>query len=462
MDIPDSIRTAFKKVKKKHIIGVNILIFSLILSAVALDYFTGFGHFSQANLSTTAEIKQPISSFPITVPTIKYGFVVDTFQLAEKVIQPGQNLGDILTNYNIDYPSIEKLVANSKDIFDVRLLRVDKPYTILSQDTTQSADYFIYEPSAYEYIVFELKDDFKVERVKRPITTETVAANGVIESSLWNAMVNAGLSFEITSKMEDALQWQVDFHHIEKGDEFKLIYDQEYIDGEKVGIGQLRLAQYKRDTQSFYSIYFENEDAEISGYYDLDGRPMKSKFLRAPVKYSRISSYYNLNRFHPVLRRVRPHLGTDYAAPRGTPIYAIGDGVVNRVGYTKGNGNFVKIKHDKVYETQYLHMQRFAKGIKVGTFVRQGQVIGYVGSTGLATGPHVCFRFWKNGRQVNHLNLIFPQPKPLPEEVLPAFFETRDEYIKQLNAHLQLAVNEEPATEAPDDLNPDIKAQGNP
>jgi murein DD-endopeptidase MepM/ murein hydrolase activator NlpD len=447
VEIPESIKATLKKVRKKHVIGFNLLFFVLILTGFTLDYFTDTKSFSQSSLAPSVKKNVQLSAFPITVPTMKYGFVLDTFQVSEKEIAFGENLGDILTSYNIDYPTIEQLVANAKGVFDVRLLRAGKPYTVLSKDTTQSAEFLVYEPSAYEFIVFELKDDFSVEKRKRKVTTKTLAADGVIESSLWNAMVDNGLSFEITAKMEDALQWQVDFHHIQKGDEFKLIYDQEYIDGEKVGIGQLRLAHYKRDTQSFYSIYYENPEAEISGYYDLDGRPMKTKFLRSPVKYSRISSYFNLNRFHPVLKRRKAHLGTDYAAPRGTPIYAVGDGVVSRAGYTNGNGNFVKIKHDKVYQTQYLHMSRFAEGIKPGVFVRQGQVIGYVGSTGLATGPHVCFRFWKNGRQVNHLRLVFPQPKPLSEEVLPDFFATRDQYIQQLDTYLAAAPAVEEKTE---------------
>lgn len=160
---------------------------------------------------------------------------------------------------------------------------------------------------------------------------------------------------------------------------------------------------------------------------------MNKGFLKAPVKASRISSYYNLNRFHPILKRRRPHLGTDYAAPHGTPIQAVGDGVVSIASYTNGNGNYVKIKHDDTYQTQYLHMSGFADGIRAGSHVKQGQTIGYVGSTGLATGPHVCFRFWKNGRQVNHLRLNFPPPEPLPESELAKFNEQRDVYLKQLD-----------------------------
>ncbi len=187
-------------------------------------------------------------------------------------------------------------------------------------------------------------------------------------------------------------------------------------------------------------IYFDN--GQHKGYYDQEGRPMKSAFLKAPLKYSRISSYYNLNRLHPILKYRRPHYGTDYAAPHGTPIMAVGDGTVSQASYTSGNGNFVKIRHAGAYETQYLHMRGFAKGIRSGARVQQGQIIGYVGSTGLATGPHVCFRFWKNGQQVNHLRLNLPNPEPLPKAAMPEFIKVRDTLLEQMKAAKQAGESE--------------------
>ena len=181
----------------------------------------------------------------------------------------------------------------------------------------------------------------------------------------------------------------------------------------------------------YEELYYENE--EYAGFYDLEGRPTKKGFLKSPVKASRISSSFSMSRLHPVLKRRKPHLGTDYAAPYGTPILAVGNGVVTKAGYTRGNGKYIKIKHDKTFTTQYLHMQRFASGIKAGVHVKQGDVIGHVGSTGLATGPHVCFRFWKNGRQVNHLKENFPPPEPMPQEQLPDFFQVRDDIMEELD-----------------------------
>lgn len=374
---------------------------------------------------------QPLDAFPIIAPTIKYGFAIDTFQVLEGSIQNGQVLGVLLSKFGVDHASVEKLVANASPVFDIRQLRAGKTYTVLTKDSTQRADYFIYEPNVYEYIVFDLKQDMQVERVKRPVDVERHAAAGLIESSLWNAMTQNGMPFELASKMEDALQWSIDFHHLQRNDVFKLVFDQNSIEGEVVGIDKVHAAYYRTGKTEFHAIWYEHP--EYGGYYDLEGRPMKKSFLKAPVKYSRISSHYNLNRFHPVLKRTRPHLGTDYAAPHGTEIFAVGDGVVVEAAYTSGNGNFVKIKHNDTYQTQYLHMSKFAAGIRKGTHVRQGQVIGYVGSTGLATGPHVCFRFWMNGKQVNHLNLNFPPPEPLPASELPAFFELRDTYMALIN-----------------------------
>jgi murein DD-endopeptidase MepM/ murein hydrolase activator NlpD len=382
-----------------------------------------------ASIHEAGEVK--LGSFPIVAPTLKWGFAIDTFTVEENVIENNQFFGDILNQNGMEYSAIEEMVQSAKDVFDVRNWRVGKPFFFLKKDETSKPDFLVYEPSVFVYYVFDLNKK-TCERVERPITTQSKKSAGVIESSLWNAMIDGGMSYELADKMEDALQWSVDFHHTQKGDQFKLLYDEQIIDGEVVGIGNLHAALYKSGDTEFQAVYFE--DKEHPGFYDLEGRPMNKGFLKAPVKFSRISSHYNPKRFHPILKRVRPHLGTDYAAPYGTPILAIGDGVVLEATRRGGNGNFVKIKHNETYSTQYLHMQKFAQGIRPGVHVKQGQTIGYVGSTGLATGPHVCFRFWKNGKQVNHLNLSFPPPEPLPSEVMPEFEKVRDGYLEQLNA----------------------------
>jgi murein DD-endopeptidase MepM/ murein hydrolase activator NlpD len=380
--------------------------------------------------SDVIEIEQ-LGNFPIIIPTIKYGFVIDTFNVTEGKVERNQTLGVLLSSNGMDAVSIEKLVKNSAGIFDInRGFRVGQDFMLLNSQGENKPAHLVFEPNVFEYIIFDLTGEMKVRKVEREVELRPRFVDGKIQSSLWDALTSQGVNLDAASKMEDALQWSVDFSHTQKGDEFKIIYDEKFIKDQSVGAGQVYAASYVREGKESMAFWFDN--GEYKGFYDIDGRPAKSGFLKSPVKYTRISSKYNPSRFHPILKRVRPHLGTDYAAPHGTPIYAIGDGTVVEASYTKGNGRYVKIKHDKVYQTQYLHMSRFAKGIRRGAHVSQGEVIGYVGSTGLATGPHVCFRFWKNGRQVNHLKEKLPSAKKLPDDVLQEFFKVRDKYLVML------------------------------
>lgn len=411
----------------------NLLLFSTILAALVAGFvLSGFPAQKNGSAFLNKSNQQALGFFPLVEPTIKFGFVTDTLAITEDIIQPNQFLADILLKHKVNYQTIDQIARASKDVFDVRDLRADKPYMVVAKDTIQMADYFVYEPSVFKYVVYNLKNPSDIKIIERPIETVQKSSSGIIESSLWNTMVDNGLSYELTAKMEDALAWSIDFHHIAKGDKFKLVYDEQLIDGKVVGVGDVYAAYYKNFDNEYHAIYFENE--KHNGFFDLEGRSMKKAFLKSPVKFSRISSRYNKRRFHPILKRVKPHLGTDYAAPKGTPILAVADGVVIQRGYGKGNGNYIKLKHDASIQTQYLHMSKFKKGVTKGTHVKQGQVIGYVGSTGLATGPHVCFRFWKNGRQVNHLKQNLPPPDPMPKEDLPRYYEVRDKWVKKLDA----------------------------
>ena len=400
------------------------------------------GRFIEASMLPTGDLEEEqLGSFPIIVPTFKYGFAIDTFQVFEGTIAKNQTLGTLLSGKGMDVLSIDRLVKNCEGNFNFsRDFRQGKSYTLLSGLNSQKPEYLVIEPDVFEYVVFELNGDMKVQRVKKEVETKLRSVDGVIENSLWGALTAQGVNFEAAAKMEDALQWSVDFSHTQKGDEFRMVYDEKYIHDKPVGSGQVYAASYRREGKDYYAFWFENGD--FKGYYDLEGRPARKGFLKAPVKFTRISSNYNPSRFHPILKRVRPHLGTDYAAPHGTPIISIGDGVVAEAAFTKGNGKYVKIKHDDTYQTQYLHMSRFAKGIRKGVHVAQGEVIGYVGSSGLATGPHVCFRFWKNGQQVNHLKLDLPKAKPLPDDVLPEFYKVRDHYLMMLQEGDNLKISD--------------------
>lgn len=348
---------------------------------------------------------------------VKYGFESPKVVM-ETVIPENSFLSNLLTGQGVPYHKIYQLVENIKDEFDVRELRAGKKCAFVTSDLCTAPTHFVYEPNRLSYYVFDL-DAYTVEKKERPVTKNVRTASGTVQGSLWGSMDRHGFSWALIERMENALAWSLDFYSIQNGDEYKLIFEELSIDGEVVGIGDLLGAYYKNYGNEYYAVHYSNDN--YTGFYDTEGRPTKRTFLKAPVKYSRVSSSYSPRRFHPVLKRYKSHLGTDYAAPRGTPILAVANGVVTKASYTRGNGIYVKLRHDKVYETQYLHMIKHADGIKPGVHVKQGQVIGYVGKTGLATGYHVCFRFWKNGRQVNHRRLNFPPADPLPESEMPEF-----------------------------------------
>ena len=359
----------------------------------------------------------------------KYGFDLTKYSVDTVELTRSKLLGDILLSYGIDYRQIAELERKSKDVYSVRSLRSGKPLSVLTEIETGKAKCVIYEPNPFQYVAYDFRDSVSVRLLEKDYVSCIETASGTVESSLWQAMKDRGLNPYLIDHMEDALEWSVDFFHTSNGDEFKLVYEQKYIEGKPVGIGNLLGAYYKNNLEH-YAIFFE--DDSYSGFYDEEGRPTRKAFLKSPVKSSRISSFFSYSRFHPILKRRRPHLGTDYAAPYGTPIRAVANGVVETAGYTKGNGRYVKIKHDRTYQTQYLHMSKFAKGIRAGVHVKQNQTIGYVGSTGLATGPHVCFRFWKNGRQINHLRENFPSPEPMNEESLVRYFDVKDQMVSLL------------------------------
>jgi murein DD-endopeptidase MepM/ murein hydrolase activator NlpD len=367
----------------------------------------------------------------IASPTYQFGYNVDSVHIHNDVIRKNDFFGAILNKNGLAQNLILLLEHESRKVFNIRNIREGAQYHVIKKHECDAQPIaLIYEPDKYKYIVYDFRDSVQVRLVEREVEVCEAEAYGKIESTLWGALERQKVDPAIIDNMEDALSGAVDFYHTQKGDEFKLIYENKYIDGELVGIGRLIAASYTNESGTSHSILYKIDNNE--GYFDSEGRPAQRAFLKAPVKFSRISSRYNLRRFHPIRGKTIPHLGTDYAAPHGTPIRSVSDGVVTAASYTGGNGNFVKIRHDNVYETQYLHMSRFAKGIRPGVRVKQGETIGYVGSTGLATGPHVCFRFWKNGRQINHLREKLPAAKPMSKEQLPAYYEHRDKILNRL------------------------------
>ena len=360
-------------------------------------------------------------------PTYKFGIPVDSFEVVESVVERGESFGNILLSYGVDYSVIHKIAVDYKDVFDVRYIRSGRPYSVFCEghDSTKTARYMVYQPSEIDYYIFDLSDSVAVEEGHKEVTIRVAETSGVISSSLYESLIENGASPQLVVELSTMYAWSIDFFRIQKGDSYKVIYEQRFIDDTTfVGMGEIIAANFNHGERDFYSFFFEKGD-DYWDYFDEKGNTLRKAFLKAPLKFSRISSRYSPKRFHPVLKRYKSHLGTDYAAPRGTPIMATADGKVIAASYTRGNGNYVKIRHNSTYTTQYLHMSKFAKGMKAGKAVKQGDVIGYVGSTGLATGPHVCYRFWVNGTQVDPYRQKLPEADPIKPEY-------RDEYLEKM------------------------------
>lgn len=388
------------------------------------------------NKTAISKIEEPIEP----EVTIEYGIETDSFIVVKDKVSKNENLSHILMRHNISYPIIDALAKESKEVFDVRKIATGRPYTIFcSKDSGNTAKCFIYEANQSEYVVFDMRNGINVYKGEKPVETKMQQASGVINSSLYLTLDEQGVSPALAVELASIYAWTIDFYRIQKGDWFTVVYEEKFVEGESIGIGRVYASNFNHMSKDNYAFYYEYDD--IHGYFDEKGENEKKAFLQAPVKFSRISSGFTMNRYHPVLKRNKPHLGTDYAAPYGTPIVAVGDGTVIEARYKSNNGNYVKIKHNDTYTTQYLHMSKFAKGTKKGARVNQGDVIGYVGSTGLATGPHVCYRFWKNGKQVDHRKEKFPPAKPVDPKHLDDFKAKSGELKKKLDGMKSGKVN---------------------
>ena len=386
---------------------------------------------SNLNESKKKSVKQP--EVEIFEPQYEYGILVDSFNLVNGVVQPGQTLGEILYANHISHAKISEIVLKSKGIFDVRRVNSGKQYVVMnSRDTTATANYLIYEESPTTYIVINMVDDIEIYRGEKEIITKTKKASGRITTSLSASVDELGISPRVSIQLSEIYAWTIDFFKIQKEDEFTVYYEDNYIDSEYIGIGNILAAEFVHKGQYFYAFYYKENDS-FGEYFDEEGRTLRKAFLKAPLDFYRISSRYSKNRKHPVTGKWKGHFGTDYAAPRGTPIMTTANGTVQTASFTRNNGNFVKIRHNGTYSTQYLHMSKIKPGIKKGVYVTQGETIGYVGSTGLATGPHVCYRFWKNGKQVDPYLQKLPPGDPIKESNKKTYLAAKDSLMQILN-----------------------------
>ncbi len=367
-----------------------------------------------------------ISEVKVVEPVVvieEYGFVLNDYEVVRDTIRSGDSFGGIMNVHGVSHNKVYEVMQQVRETFNPTRLVVGKPYTILkAKDSVSTPNFFIYENDAIDYTVVNIGDNIAAYKAQKPVTIKQKAVSGVILSNLSSAMQNEGLSVLLSHELSNIYQWSIDFWKLQKGDRFKMVYNERYInDTIYAGIENIEGAVFVHQDKPYYAFnYTVDAESGQADFYDEMARPLESFFLKAPLNFSRISSRFSGSRFHPVQKTWKAHKGTDYAAPHGTPIWSTANGTVIASGYTAGNGNYVKVKHNETYTTQYLHMSR--RNVKVGQRLRQGDVIGFVGSTGLATGPHVCYRFWVRGEQVDPFRQNLPAAEPIADNLREDYF----------------------------------------
>jgi murein DD-endopeptidase MepM/ murein hydrolase activator NlpD len=362
---------------------------------------------------------------------VLYGLPVNNFRIETGKVGRNENLGHILQQYHLPEQSMTQLLTSTGNEFDVRKMRVGNPYTVfLSKDSAARLQYLVYEHTPVDYVVFDFMENVKITMEQKEITTVRKNITGEIVTSLWDAVTKSKINPQVALELSEIYAWTVDFFGLQPGDHFTVAYEELYVDSVSVGIGQIQGASFFHVGKELLAIPFMQDS--ILGYFDAAGNSLKRAFLKAPLKFSRISSKFSNSRLHPVLKIRRPHHGVDYAAPVGTPVYSIGDGRVISVSTQRGEGRIVRVRHNGVYTTTYMHLSAFAKGIQSGTYLKQGDLVGYVGSSGLSTGPHLDFRVYKNGSPIDPLKMESPPVDPVKQENLQAFSLARSVTLQVL------------------------------
>ena len=370
-------------------------------------------------------------------PKYLYGICIDSLDVVEGNVQKNEFLANILQKEGVSYNTVNYIDRNCRNVFDVRKIKVGNKYVFLkTRDSIPTAKYWIYEIDRTNYAVFQLTDSLSAWRGEKEVITKIEHVGVEIKSSLWNAMAEAGCSPDLILELSDIYAWTIDFFGIQPGDSCKVVFEEKYLAGDTVpfGIGNVMASYFKSGGNSKFAFSFEQDGKKE--YFDENGDNLRKAFLKAPLNYRRISSKFSNGRMHPVYHVVRPHHGVDYAAPIGTPVQSIGDGTVIAKGWDKkGGGNYVKIKHNSTYTTTYMHLKGFAKGISQGSKVKQGQTIGFVGSTGASTGPHLDFRLQKNGTYIDPLKFKSPSAEPVKKENMEQFKVGVDSLMIVLRSH---------------------------
>ncbi|MEJ2103597.1 MAG: peptidoglycan DD-metalloendopeptidase family protein [Ignavibacteriaceae bacterium] len=361
-----------------------------------------------------------------------FGFCSDSLDKQSYSVQKNETFSEILLNFGVPGDSVIKILDKAKNTFNARkIIPGDNYYTFSKPDSINSLSYFVYEKDPINFIVFDLNDSINVYETSKEVITKVNQISATIDHSLYVSLMQSDASPKLAVKLSQIFAWQIDFYHLQEGDNFKVIYEEKYVDSNLIGIGKINGAYFNHDGKEFYAIPFM-QDSTFQ-YFDENGNSLRKAFLKSPLEFGRITSRFSRSRLHPILKVRRPHLGIDYAAPVGTPVRSTGDGTVISAGYKGGNGRFIKIRHNFVYSTMYMHLSRFAKGLKKGSKVKQGEVIGYVGSSGLSTGPHLDYRFFINDRPVNPLTVELPPSHPVKKELFNQYETVRDSVINIIN-----------------------------
>jgi murein DD-endopeptidase MepM/ murein hydrolase activator NlpD len=389
--------------------------------------------------NSVRETPQTTSQLPDTTAATKpdttlfmYGIPSDSFNLLTGHIKRNGFLSQILLEHGITMEEIDRVIKNSAAVFDVRKIRSGNSYTLFCRkDSTARAGYLVYEHDPVTCYVFCFNDSLNITPYTKEIKRVIKYSSATVETSLWDAMLNGGLPPSLVIGLSDIFAWSIDFFGLQKGDNFKVVYEEKSIDDKPLGIGKIYGAQFSGNGKVIYAIPFIQDGKE--SFFDSEGNSLRKAFLKAPLQFARVTSRFSSGRMHPILRIRRPHYGVDYAAPVGTPVQAIGDGRVTRTSYEDGSGRMVRIVHNSVYSTAYLHLSRFGNGITQGAFVKQGDIVGYVGSSGLSTGPHLDFRFYMNGSPVDPLQVEAPPVEPVSDGNKAKFEKTKSVVLNLLD-----------------------------